>query len=279
MTADVSDLPEPGVFEGAATRRIIGRLDMVPALRLRVQRLTLEAPQDGSAAAVEMEAEPEARRAYILARALLVCALDHLNTLRIVVGEARVVPAYAHFTLLRGALEPALHARWVIAGSAPDRLARGFALEFENYEERRKFEGSLGEGLLARQRIGELLAVAEQLGLTKSTDAGAVRLRTTVPSYIDLLRVLPGADPEAASEHDDSWVYRFLSGYAHAKAWATTLGMGQVVTQEGGGLAGRVEAVDTYTVEMVERVWRTVAVAVDEIERLWGTEQTVNASV
>lgn len=279
MTADGCDLPEPGLLGGAATRRIIGRLDMVPALRLRVQALTLEEPQDGSAAAAEMDAEPQVRRAYILARALLVCALDHLNTLRILVVEARVVPAYAHFTLLRGALEPALHARWVVAGSAPDRLLRGFALEFENYEERRKFEDSLGEGPVARQRIGELLAGAEQLGLTRSTEAGTVRLRITVPSYIDLLKALPGGDAEAASEHDDNWVYRFLSGYAHAKVWATTLGMGQVVAQGVGGVTGRVEAVDTYTVEMVERVWRMVEMAVDEIERLWGTDRTVDASV
>jgi hypothetical protein len=274
VTGDGRDLPQPGVLGDAATRHITGRLNKVPALRLRVQALTLDDPDEGSAAAVEMTAEPEVERAYIQARALLVCALDHLNTLRILVVDARVVPAYAHFTLLRGALEPALHARWVVASSAPDRLTRGFALEFENYEERRKFEDSLGEGVLARQRIDELLAAAEQLGLTTSTAAGSLRLTTTVPAYIDLLKLLPRADPEATSEHDDSWVYRFLSGYAHAKAWTTTLGIRQVAEQGAGGVAGRVEAIDAYTVEMVERVWRTVEAAIDEIERLWGTAPT-----
>lgn len=278
MTAG-RDLPEPGVLGDAATRQITGRLNKVPALRLRVQALTLGDPDEGSAAAAEMAADPEVERAYIQARALLVCALDHLDALRILVVDARVVPAYAHFTLLRGALEPALHARWVVAGSARDRLAHGFALEFENYEERRKVEDSLGEGVLARQRIDELLGAAEQLGLTTSTAAGTLRLSTAVPSYIGLLKVPPRADPGATSEHDHSWVYRFLSGYAHAKAWTMTLGMRPVAQQGASGVAGRVEAIDAYTSEMVERVWRIIEAAVEDIERLWATASTGDASV
>ena len=279
MTADGRDLPEPGVLGAAATWHITGRLNKVLALRLRVQALTLHDPADGSVAAAEMAAEPKVERAYIQARALLVCALDHLNTLRILVVDARVVPVYAHFTLLRAALEPALQARWVVAGSALDRLARGFALEFENYEELRKFENSLGDGELAGRRINELLTAAEQLELTTSTVAGKLRLRTTVPPYIDLLKVLPQADPKATSEHDDSWVYRFLSGYAHAKAWTTTLGMRPVAEQVAAGVVHRVEAIDAYTIEMVERVWRSVEAAVDEIERLWDAAPTGDASV
>lgn len=271
VTAESRDLPEPGVLSDAATRHISGRLDEVTALRLRVQALTLNDPDNGSAAAMEMMAEPQVERAYTQARASLVCALDHLNTLRILVVEARVVPAYAHLTVLRGALEPALYARWVVADSARDRLARGLALDYDNLEERRKFEDSLGDAILARQRIAELLAVADQLGLTTAAAAGTNRLSTTVPSYIDLLKRLPQTDPTANSEHDESWIYRLLSGYAHAKAWATTLGIRADAGHGGAGVANRVEAMDAYTVEMIERVWRIVEAAVDEVERLWSS--------
>lgn len=154
-------------------------------------------------------------------------------------------------------------------GSSRTRLARGFALEFDNFDERRKFEESVGHGSLARQRIDEMVGLADRLGLTTPAADGRPRLRVTAAPYIDVLRSLPPAERGAPDPQGDVWVYRFLSGYAHAKAWAVMLGLQDVESQSGGGVVGRVEAVETYTVEMVERVWRHVEAAVAQIERLW----------
>lgn len=244
----------------------------VPALRHRAQALVVSPPGTGSAADTELAERPEVKYGYIEARALLVCAIDHLNALRLLVVEARTVPPFAHMTLLRGALEPALQARWAMAGTTDDRVARGFALELENLDERRKFEESVGDGSLARGRIEQLLDEAEQLGLTALSRLGERCLAKPAIGYIDLLRILSSADPSMTKSSDDSWVYRFLSGYAHAKPWATTLGAMPAPPTAGPdhGIVCRVDAVDVYLVEMVERVMYMVEAAVSEVEALWG---------
>lgn len=259
--------PDPGQLDESTTKWLLARFGGVDDLHRRVATLTRSAAAPGSVAAAEMSNDPESERAYIHARALLTCALDHLGALGLLVVDARAIPAFAHMTLLRGALEPSLHARWVMGGDGADRLARGFALDFDNLDERRKFEDSAAGGSeLAKGRIDELLRTAGGLGLTTVAQSGVARLRVTCPSFIDLLIAQGGA----SALKGDSWVYRFLSGYAHAKEWTRTLGI--VVDPSvaaGAGLVGRVEAVDTYLVEMVERVWRTYLQALEMVERLW----------
>jgi len=264
--------PTQGSLDEAVARLLIGRLGRVPHLHDRAQVLAVSPPETGSAADTELAERPEVKLGYIKARALLVCAIDHLETLRLLVVEARAVPSFAHMTLLRGALEPALQARWAMAGTTDDRVARGFALELENLDERRKFEECVDDGSLARGRIVQLLEKAEGIGLTSLNKRGERCLTKPAIGYIDLLRILPSADPSMTKSSDDSWVYRFLSGYAHAKTWATTLGAEPVPPTAGRDhvIVCRVEAVDVYLVKMVERVMSVVEAAVSEVEALWG---------
>ena len=159
-----------------------------------------------------------------------------------------------------------------MAGTTDERVARGFALALENLDERHKFEECRGGGSLARGRIEQLLDKAEQLGLTALNKHGERCLAKPAIGYIDLLRILPSADPSMTKSSDDSWVYRFLSGYAHAKPWATTLGAKPAPPTAGRdhGIVCRGEAVDVYLIEMVERVMYVVEAAVSELEALWG---------
>jgi hypothetical protein len=73
-------------------------------------------------------------------------AVDHLGSLRALLGGAKVIHMYAPFTLVRGALENACAATWLLQPpSRNDRLTRRFRLAIAD----------IGNGEKARQLTGQ----------------------------------------------------------------------------------------------------------------------------
>jgi hypothetical protein len=75
-----------------------------------------------------------------------------------------------HFTLLRSALESSLTAFWLMDPSAEDRVVRGYAAAWDDLNERKKFERSLGWRKELDDRLAALRTQAAEQGLTVRSD-------------------------------------------------------------------------------------------------------------
>lgn len=112
------------------TAQILRTLDHVEVMARRLESVaTLASTPATSLAAAD--ARMSARlglEPFLNAGFQLSVSLDHLQTWRHVVfaGGAGLQPAYAHMTLLRGAMEAAIVARWLVDSEVDpsERLAR-----------------------------------------------------------------------------------------------------------------------------------------------------------
>lgn len=202
-------------------------------------------------------------------------ANDHLLALAALIRDAKILPAFAGMTLLRGAYEAALVARWVVDGTPEERLAKGISLHFDDLIERDKFERSCrmppagaaaGPGKRADVRIGELLDLAAPYGIVQADDKGRRSVRPVVPRYTRLAETYPA--PESG-ELDEEWFYRFLSAYAHSKQWALILTARDIAHGSGGTSDARIEADDRWVLWTLERVWAQLDAAFLSVEALW----------
>lgn len=100
----------------------------------------------------------------------ITAALDHTIALRDVVGSGHVTHA-APWTILRGVLEPAAVAVWVLNGTKrQQRQERAFRVWYHDYIERGKWERAVRDVVAAPAkaagaRASEIVAVAKSLGL------------------------------------------------------------------------------------------------------------------
>jgi hypothetical protein len=80
-------------------------------------------------------------------------AVDHLSCLRAVLEDANVVHMYAPFTLVRGALENACGAVWLLQPSQrTERLARGLRLALSDVRHSEDVKQLTGNALCGRGR-------------------------------------------------------------------------------------------------------------------------------
>jgi hypothetical protein len=192
--------------------------------RLDIAMLTPPAP--GSAASVELTEKLRAY-AYDHAAMSLRASVDHLRAWQglLAAGE---MPIYAHFSLLRTAHEAALVAYWLTEpGIDPnDRLARGVAAQAADYDERRKAEEAVGMTVvtppakLAADRLRDLMSAADNLGLTYLNRKGRQVLNLVLPATVELFDLYESLPTGAKAQG----LYRFYSGYAHAKQWTLSQG-------------------------------------------------------
>jgi hypothetical protein len=144
--------------------------------------------------------------------------------------RAGEVPTYAHFSLLRTAHESALIALWLLEPglSADERRARGIAAQWTDYEEKRKLQEDMAVTAVpppaqtAARRQADLLKLAKQQGLTQPNRKGRDVLVKPMPSAVELFTQFEPMRKDSKAK--GSYLYRFYSGYAHAKQWALTLG-------------------------------------------------------
>lgn len=252
---------------------ISDRLGLVVLLQQRHAQLRGDPPA-GSMAASEYE-RPGGVHAFHHAIGRPGGANDHLLALAALIRDAKVLPAFAGMTLLRGAYEAALVARWVVDGTPDERLAKGISLHFDDLVERDKFERSCrmppagaasGPGKRANERIGELLDLAAPYGVVRTDDTGRRSVRPVVPRCTRLAETYP--TPESG-EVEEEWFYRFLSAYAHSKQWALILTAQDIVHGSGGTSDARIEADDRWVLWTLERVWAQLDAAFTGVETLW----------
>jgi hypothetical protein len=202
-------------------------LDQVPALHARHQALHGEAP--GSPHSQDLRVSKHARFVRTGAIRVLGTAGDHLVAFRRLSERGPILP-FAPMTLLRAAVEAADLARWLVDPEldAMTRIGRGVAVQLEDYEQRRRWEGAFGipepppgaRGKSAAARKADLLAArgpdvpdAERVPVVPLEKATALAL-----IYGPARNRGPVADALPAG--DRSWLYRLLSAFAHGKEWA-----------------------------------------------------------
>jgi hypothetical protein len=115
------DDPQPVTDVGL---KILSRVfAMVEAWRNRIHERP-PSPEAGSSLAGDDKATDPSRLSHAVI-ALLISAVDHFETLRLVVEEQHALPARGGFTLLRVALENAAVAVWLLApGLRDERVFR-----------------------------------------------------------------------------------------------------------------------------------------------------------
>jgi hypothetical protein len=238
----VSNLSQPGEpiwipLPTQAQQTLLGDLVRLDDLSRRIDVAITTPPAAGSVAAAEL-ADTTQAYAHDLAVTAIRASLDHLGAWRTLLG-AGVMPMYAHMSLIRTAHESALVAYWLVEPGvdAATRRTRGIAAQAADYDERRKFEESVGltnpspPGKLAVDRLADLIATATQLGLTQLNKRGDPVLKTVVPGTVELFDLYVPAQAPAKGQ----WLYRFQSGYAHAKQWAMSFGAQQMAPYDSSG--------------------------------------------
>lgn len=257
----------------AAANALIQDLHRLDDLWKRLDVLVLQPAHPGSPADVEKRDKPGAM-AYDLAATYLRAALDHMRAWRTLL-HAGEVPTYAHFSLLRTAHESALIALWLLEPGllADERRARGIAAQFADYEEKRKLQEDMAVTAVpppaqtAAQRQAHLLRLAKQHGLTQPNRQGKDVLVISMPSAVELFTEFEPMRKD--SKGKGSYLYRFYSGYAHAKQWALTLGAQRMAPFDATGRTlALVSSNDEATVAATHRTMNAIERALVAYEQL-----------
>lgn len=214
-------------------------------------------PAQGSPLPGDDEAAPP----YHLSHAawhLLSNAVDHLSCLRVLLGDAKVIHMYAPFSLVRGALENACGAVWLLQPpQRKERLARRFRLaiaDIRNGEQARKLTGQAGPRT-AQERIEEIHAIARRVGLEQA----ALRDK---PGYSEIVKTVDASGP-ANSVIEASW--RLCSGFAHGDWWTTLSASRKSLVPE-----SNQKGVGTFKIEMnLGLLMRVTTIAVSETRYEW----------
>jgi hypothetical protein len=194
-------------------------LDRVESLRERHERTKLGTPLLGSNEAADRR-HSLGERPGMVASIKLAVALDHMLVwAALFVDGRRLLPGYAHLSLMRPAFEASAQVRWLLDASVgPEvRIGRGLGAEIKDYEWRRKFEKAMADGghvfdpsyRLAQTRIDEVLAEAR----------AATTAVIPLPDTTTLVRELRLFDVAT-----DLMAWQYTSGVLHGQAWASLLG-------------------------------------------------------
>lgn len=141
-------------------------------------------------------------------------AVDHLTCLQALLRDAKVIHRFAPFALVRGALENACAAVWLLEPRRrQDRLARRLRLaitDVRNSEQAKQLTGQLGTRT-EQERINEIHAIAARAGIDEAVLKGKV-------SYTEIVRAVDASGP-ANSLIEVSW--KVCSGFTHGDSWTT----------------------------------------------------------
>lgn len=212
---DGTDRPGASDFDPEMTAEIIRLLAGVDGLSRRREAVLGRSPARGSLAAADA-ALPDARFVSIFAGQALGSAVDYLHAWRLLTRGGEI-PFWAHFALLRGALEGAVRCRWLVDSGVDSgvRIGRGYAARRDDQEERRKWETSVA-GIRGSMPSGEPgpLSAAERLARLDAPEAIRKRSEAGVQSvsFTNTTALMKSYELEP-------W-YRLASGAAHAKEWA-----------------------------------------------------------
>lgn len=236
-----------------------------PSLRERARALGAAPPVEGSDAQLD-QTHPQGMLPQVLAGQMAGVAAEHLFIWHLLL-EHDVFPRYAHLTLLRSALEPAVTARWLLDGATTAaRICRAVALLEEDVVEWRKIAASF-----EASHPGVVIeALADEQMAKIRADVDCSEFPARVPSHSDRVRdhaVHPGAKSD--------WIYRVLSSPAHGNTFSISTGeFGEALgSNMPGATARRVSPNTTLAFVATGIVLQTVEAAITDLERYTGTGQ------
>jgi hypothetical protein len=153
------------------------------------------------------------------AQSALVHAVDHLHCLRSVVVEAKTLHTYAPFTLVRGALENASTAVWLLQSDTSEtRYLRRLQLAVKDAEYRRQVDELITTtspaeaGTSYENRREQYLLVADRAGISRS------RLNARAPGFERIVR--DAGKATAIGSEVPLVMWKACSGIAHGQMWA-----------------------------------------------------------
>ena len=197
-------------------------------------------------------------------------SIDHLRAVAIV-ASGRRIPTFALMTLVRTAHECALDAQWLLDDvDEEERVLRGVRVQYEDYTERRKFEQSSNrpppsKGKLAADRLADLMRDAAALSLLPVAADGTIHAPKPPPNAVELFDLYESSQASSGGPVVKGQLfYRLMSGYAHGKQWATTIGSVPVGDRDThGNGAARIIANDDHTYALMLQAARRLASAAD----------------
>jgi hypothetical protein len=219
----------------------------------RLAQLSQKGPAPDSKAAHDRQTEL-GHKAWVLALSASVVAVDHLVAWKALRLDCRVQPTFAHFTLIRSAIEGMVVTRWLCDPriDASARMQRAAGAQIRDYEERRRFEEYDRVGPKAEP--GESRTAAERMQeFTRLLEKEHVRAETMPPATRLFALYVPSIQTDRSPGEG---LLRVLSGSTHAKIWslAAMSERGEVIKHDDGGLSVRITADD-------ERTYKVTAIA------------------
>ncbi|TMR97556.1 hypothetical protein [Nonomuraea basaltis] len=145
-------------------------------------------------------------------------AIDHILTLHLLTTKAGVVTNAAPWTLLRGAMEPAALAVWVLNGGSRDiRRERALRVWRQDMDDRGKWEEDTGYLITppaksGKIRAAEIVSHANSMGLR----GDQVATKLYYSGLIERAAEIIGLDTKSIRAH-----WRASSGFAHGRSWAS----------------------------------------------------------
>jgi len=239
----------------------------VEHLRRRHHELSERGPSPGSAAHRDGK-NKLGKIAWDRALPASSIGVDHLAAWRVLRLTAGYQPIFAHFTLLRGAIEGAAVARWICdpAIGVSERIRRAAGVQRVDLQERAKFERGVGSSLpkpigggrTAEQRVEDLDK------LLKAHKVVVITMPTATALFA--LYVSAGEREQAFSGEA---VFRLISGVIHAKVWSLygISRRGELVTLDNERRAVRISADERLAFVLTSLAMRVATGALEDLER------------
>jgi hypothetical protein len=141
--------------------------------------------------------------------------VDHLNCLRTLLRDVRVIHMYAPYSLVRSALENASAAVWMLQPARrPDRIVRRLrfaAADISNGEAAKRLAGQVGPRTKA-ERLDRVREIAQRTGIDPAEAMSKV-------GYGEIVQAAGGALGAGADVIFFCW--KLCSGIAHGDFWTT----------------------------------------------------------
>lgn len=199
------------------------------------------APEPGSSLAGDDKATDPYHLSHAVVQ-VLTSAVDHLETLRLVVQEQQVLPARGGFTLVRAALENAAVGVWLLAPTSRDeRVFRLLRWEWADTEDADAVLLLMGDMHSDPTRSAEIVqSAAAQRAERKKKLQALAKARQMSPDQVSKVcgRPVPWATilkeaGDAAREltgNGAKWAWMICSGLAHSRRWAMLAFLNHEVT-------------------------------------------------
>ncbi|WP_206797873.1 hypothetical protein [Amycolatopsis sp. MtRt-6] len=199
------------------------------------------------------------------AQSYLLSAVEHLHTIRMLVGKAGVLHPRSTYTLMRSALENAATVLWMLEPSLRnERIVRRLRLRWTDALEREDIVNDMGtvdRSSLTDTRT-KILEIADRKGFTGDQRSQVVGRKV---SYVSMVKAAAGPDRSITVPGHLTAIWSQLSGIAHGSQRAQIELLQRNVVADGG--LGTLEVrLTTSEKEFITILSMTMLVVIDALE-------------